>query len=106
MLLRRPQYCAAGISVCSSQGWLPARRPLLYSKPRAQRWWGYLLDAALIHALLPKELHLERLAHVQPCVLDLQQRVVHQVLPPPHLQAQRQQPAQSHKGLPGNLRRT
>ncbi len=66
----------------------------------------HLLDAALIHALLPKELHLERLAHVQPRVLDLQQRVVHQVLPPPHLQAQRQQPARSQCGLLGNLRMT
>ena len=72
----------------------------------AQQRWGYLLNAALIHALLPKELYLERLAHVQARVLDLQQRVVHQVLPPPHLQAQRQQPARSQNRLLGNLRMT
>lgn len=47
---------------------------------------SHLLDAALIDTLLAVELHLQRLAHVQAGILDLQQRIVHQVLPPPDLQ--------------------
>ena len=47
---------------------------------------SHLLDAALVDTLLAVELHLQWLAHVQAGILDLQQRIVHQVLPPPDLQ--------------------
>ena len=46
---------------------------------------AHLLHAALVDALLADEVHLERPPDGRPRVLHLQQRVVDQVLPTPHL---------------------
>lgn len=53
---------------------------------------SHLLHAALVHALLANELHLQRPAYGHTSILDLQQRVVHKVLPSPHLEVDRSGP--------------
>lgn len=68
-----------------------SRRPTLKSyssnSPKGVRSGrgAHLLHAALVDALLADEVHLERPPDGRPRVLHLQQRVVDQVLPAPHL---------------------